>query len=158
MAKSPTPAGDNLKLDNQLCFALHALSRRVTARYRPLLDALGITYPQYLVMLVLWESQGDAPPENFEGITLKFLGERLLLDSGTLTPLLKRLEATGLVQRHRGARDERELRIKLTEKGLGLRDSAAKIPEQLACDYNLPEEKLALLHTELRELLALIKD
>ena len=157
MARSPRPGGDNLKLDNQLCFALYALSRQVTARYRPLLDALGLTYPQYLVLLVLWEAQGNAPPGSFEGVTMKFLGERLLLDSGTLTPLVKRLEAAGLVERRRSAGDEREVRLSLTGEGLALKTAAAEIPGQLLCDVDLPLETIARLHGELRSLLALLR-
>ena len=91
-----TPAftvDDILKLDNQFCFALYALSRQVTALYRPLLQELGLTYPQYLVLLVLWEAQADVAPEDYSGVTVKYVGDRLLLDTGTLTPLLKRLES-----------------------------------------------------------------
>src|ERR1700733_13776837 len=95
---------DALKLDSQLCFALYSTTHALTKAYAPLLERLGLTYPQYLVMLVLWES---------EGLTVKELGERLQLDSGTLTPLLKRLEAAGLVRRERDRRDERQVRIGL---------------------------------------------
>ena len=96
-----------LQLDNQLCFKLYAASRAVIRAYKPMLDALGLTYPQYLVMLVLWQWQDQAPVQP----TLKALGQRLQLDSGTLTPLLKRLEQMGLVLRRRSASDEREVHL-----------------------------------------------
>ncbi|UXN72162.1 MarR family transcriptional regulator [Devosia neptuniae] len=102
-----------------LCFAVYAAGHAFTRFYKPRLDALGLTYPQYLVFLVLWE--GD-------GLTVKALGERLLLDSGTITPLLKRLEARGLVERRRDAEDERQVRVLLTEAGRALREQAQSIP------------------------------
>lgn len=113
-------ATDNaLLLDNQLCFALYSASLAMTKLYKPLLEELGITYPQYLVMLVLWE--GD-------GLTVGELGQRLFLDSGTLTPLLKRLEAAGLVSRIRAVDDERRVHLNLTTAGRKLKAKAAKIP------------------------------
>ena len=99
---------DELELDRQLCFALHAASRATTAVYRPVLDELGLTYPQYLAMLVLWER---------DGISVSDLGTRLQLDSGTLSPLLKRLEGLGLVERHRSPNDERRVVVDLTQSG-----------------------------------------
>jgi DNA-binding MarR family transcriptional regulator len=108
-----------LLLDNQLCFALYSASLAMTKLYKPLLDDLGLTYPQYLVMLVLWE--GDR-------LMVSELGQRLCLDSGTLTPLLKRLESTGLVSRMRDAEDERRVRIQLTAAGRKLKARAAKVP------------------------------
>jgi len=108
-----------LALDAQLCFALYATSLALTKRYKPLLAPLGLTYPQYLVMLVLWE--GD-------GITVSQLGDRLELDSGTLTPLLKRLEAAGLVQRLRDTADERRVLLRLSASGRALRKRATGIP------------------------------
>ena len=104
-----------LDLNEQLCFALYAASRRMTAAYRPLLDALDLTYPQYLVMLVLWEQ---------DGLTVRELGARLQLDSGTLTPLLKRLERAGLISRRRRVSDEREVEVGLTRSGRILRAGA----------------------------------
>jgi DNA-binding MarR family transcriptional regulator len=112
-------AADLLALDAQLCFALYAASLALTKRYKPLLARLGLTYPQYLVMLVLWE--GDA-------ITVSQLGQRLELNSGTLTPLLKRLEAAGLVQRLRDSADERRVLLRLSASGRALRKRAAGIP------------------------------
>jgi MarR family transcriptional regulator, organic hydroperoxide resistance regulator len=108
-----------LLLDNQLCFALYSTSLAMTKLYKPLLDELGLTYPQYLVMLVLWEEDGPMVSE---------LGERLYLDSGTLTPLLKRLEAAGLIARVRDTQDERRVHITLTAAGRKLKSKAQKIP------------------------------
>jgi DNA-binding MarR family transcriptional regulator len=115
---------DPLQLDDQLCFALYSASRAVTRAYAPLLQPLGLTYPQYLVLLVLWQR---------DGASVKQLGERLALDSGTLTPLLQRLESQGLVERRRGGDDERVVRIHLTAAGRALRSKARKIPMELAC-------------------------
>ncbi len=112
-------ASDILLLDNQLCFALHSASLAMTKVYKPHLDKLGVTYPQYLALLVLWER---------DGITVSDLGERLFLDSGTLTPLLKRLEAQGLVDRSRDPQDERRVMIRLTGQGRALKEDAARIP------------------------------
>ena len=108
-----------LQLDNQLCFALYSTSLAMTRLYKPLLDELGITYPQYLALLVLWER---------DGLTVSELGKRLFLDSGTLTPLLKRLESSGLVTRLRAVEDERRVHITLTPAGRALKEQAAKIP------------------------------
>ena len=108
-----------LALDNQLCFALYSTSLAMTRIYKPLLARMGITYPQYLALLVLWET---------DGLTVSALGDRLYLDSGTLTPLLKRLEAAGLVARMRSADDERRVHISLTRAGRSLKTQAASIP------------------------------
>jgi len=118
-----------LQLDNQLCFRLYAVSRAVIRGYRPMLEALGLTYPQYLAMLVLWEWQAEPP----EQPSVKALGERLMLDSGTLTPLLKRLEQLGLVQRRRAQHDEREVHLGLTAQGAALRDKVLPLREELLC-------------------------
>ena len=118
MRKSQS-AQASLHLENQLCFALYSASLAMTKIYKPLLKSIGLTYPQYLVMLVLWE--GD-------GLTVSEIGDLLFLDSGTLTPLLKRLEATGLVARLRDTEDERRVRIKLTSAGTRLNSKAADIP------------------------------
>ena len=111
--------GFSLLLDDQLCFALYAASRAVTHRYRPLLEELGLTYPQYLALLVLWE-HGTVP--------IKDIGAALQLDYGTLTPLVKRLEANGLVRRERLPQDERTVQVSLTEQGHALRERAARVP------------------------------
>jgi DNA-binding MarR family transcriptional regulator len=112
-------ANEVLLLDNQLCFALHSASLAMTKVYKPHLDKLGVTYPQYLVLLVLWER---------DGVSVSEIGERLFLDSGTLTPLLKRLEAQGLVDRSRDPADERRVVIRLSAAGRALKDAAAGIP------------------------------
>ena len=121
-----------LELDNQLCFALYSTSLAMTRVYKPLLDALGLTYPQYLAMLVLWER---------DGLMVSELGERLYLDSGTLTPLLKRLEASGLITRIRAVEDERRVHITLTAAGRKLKTKAAKIPGCIlsASQCSIPE-------------------
>jgi len=136
-------AQGSLRLDDQLCFALYAASRAVTQRYRPLLDELGLTYPQYLVMLVLWE-QGPT--------TVKRLGASLQLDYGTLSPLLKRLSAAGLVERRRLSEDERSVEITLTPAGEALQDRAAAIPQLVVDAYNLDADNYAALRTRLRQL------
>jgi DNA-binding MarR family transcriptional regulator len=123
VAARPARAEDWLLLDRQLCFALYSSSLAMTKLYKPLLEPLGLTYPQYLVLLVLWEGDGLAVGE---------LGTRLHLDSGTLTPLLKRLEVAGLVRRERAADDERRVLIALTPAGRSLRARARRVPEALA--------------------------
>ena len=132
-----------LRLDRQLCFALYGAANRVTRLYRPMLDALGLTYPQYLAMLVLWE----ASPR-----TVGALGEALDLESSTLTPLLKRLETQGLVARTRDPRDERRVVVTLTEAGAALRDRAKAVPEQLFCKLNLQLDELGDLRERLKAL------
>ena len=119
MASQKLSAEQALLLDNQLCFAMYSTSLAMTKLYKPLLDELGLTYPQYLVMLVLWER---------DGLMVSELGERLYLDSGTLTPLLKRMEAAGLVARIRAVDDERRVHISLTAAGRKLKTKAAKVP------------------------------
>ncbi|MDO9404381.1 MAG: MarR family transcriptional regulator [Polaromonas sp.] len=121
-----------LKLDNQLCFALYSTSLAMTKLYKPLLDALKLTYPQYLAMLVLWEE---------DGLSVSEIGERLFLDSGTLTPLLKRLETSGLITRLRAVEDERRVHISLTAAGRKLKAQAATIPGCImsATECSLPE-------------------
>lgn len=111
-----------LRLDNQLCFAVYSTAHAFNRVYKPLLDRLGLTYPQYLVMLVLWER---------DGVPVKAIGERLLLDSGTLTPLLKRLEAAELIKRTRSTEDERQVMIALTAKGEALREKAKAVPQAI---------------------------
>ncbi|MCX6216825.1 MarR family transcriptional regulator [Spirosoma sp.] len=133
-----------LLLDNQLCFPLYALSRQVTALYRPLLERLELTYPQYLVMLLLWETDNRFVGE---------IGDRLLLDSGTLTPLLKRLEQKQLVTRKRNPADERQVTIQLTEAGQALKNQAVDIPTQLQEGLNLDDKQIINLRIQLVTLL-----
>ncbi|MFU6377141.1 MarR family winged helix-turn-helix transcriptional regulator [Metapseudomonas otitidis] len=144
-----SPSEADLLLENQLCFKLYAASRLVIRGYRPLLERLALTYPQYLAMLVLWEWQARPP----EQPTVKALGERLMLDSGTLTPLLKRLEQLGHVQRRRAAQDEREVHLALTPSGLALRDETAALRAQLICDSGLDLDEMVELRARLSELL-----
>jgi DNA-binding MarR family transcriptional regulator len=136
---------DLLRLDSQLCFLLYATTRAVTQAYGPLLEPLGLTYPQYLTMLALWESDGP---------TVGGLGQRLYLDSGTLTPLLKRLEALGLVERTRSTDDERVVHIHLTASGRRLRAKAEGVPTAMFCATGLSGASAERLGTELRRLLA----
>jgi len=139
------PRGEELlKLDNQLCFALYSSSRGVTRLYRPLLSEFGITYPQYLAMLVLWEK---------EPLTVKELGEKLFLDSGTLTPLLKRMEKQGLLKRERSQGDERQVLINLTEEGRKLKDKALAIPLKIADQVNISQSEFISLLTSLKKLM-----
>ncbi len=130
-----------LQLDHQLCFALYSASLAMTKLYKPLLDPLGLTYPQYLVMLALWQD---------DGLSVSELGERLQLDSGTLTPLLKRLEAAGSVQRLRDAEDERRVRLQLTAAGRALKARARAVPEAVACASGCRLDELAALTARLQ--------
>jgi len=139
-----TPTDDRMQqLDNQLCFAVYSTSLAMTRLYKPLLDKLGLTYPQYLVMLVLWE--GD-------GLAVSDLGGRLSLDSGTLTPLLKRLEATGLITRVRDAADERRVRVGLTAAGRRLKAKAAHVPGCLMAASQCSMQELVSLTQQLQSL------
>lgn len=132
MASTRPSPEDLLKLDHQLCFALYSASLAMTKLYKPMLDELGLTYPQYIAMLALWEE---------DGMTVSALGERLRLDSGTLTPLLKRLESAELVVRLRDVDDERRVRIRLTPAGRRLRSKATRIPACVldATQCSIPE-------------------
>ncbi|BCK56707.1 MarR family winged helix-turn-helix transcriptional regulator [Nocardia wallacei] len=132
-----------LALDRQVCFPLYAASRAMTAVYRPKLEALGLTYPQYLVMLVLWERDGRSVGE---------LCAELNLDSGTLSPLLKRLQASGLVERTRSVADERRVEIRLSDRGRELREQACGIPAEMAEAIGMPIEEIEALRDTLRRL------
>lgn len=134
-----------LKLDNQLCFPLYAASRRIIRLYRPVLDPLGLTYTQYITLLALWES---------DGVTVKALGDRLFLDSGTLTPLLKKLESQGIITRVRDVSDERAVIITLTDAGRALKERAADVPMKVAGSVDLSREDAVELHRLLHLLLA----
>jgi DNA-binding MarR family transcriptional regulator len=131
---------DPLALDNQFCFALYSASLAMTKSYKPYLDKVGLTYPQYLVMLVLWQQ---------DDILVKTIGERLFLDSGTLTPLLKRLEASSLITRTRDEADERQVRITLTKDGRALKKKAQGIPHQMLCASGQPAQVLQNLREQL---------
>jgi MarR family transcriptional regulator, organic hydroperoxide resistance regulator len=134
---------NHLLLENQLCFALHAASRAMTGAYQPLLDKLGITYPQYLVLLLLWEQ---------DGARVSQLGERLHLDSGTLTPLLKRLETHGVVERRRSSTDERVVEVFLTSAGKKLKRRAMEVPAAMLCQTGLSIPELEKLRGTLQDL------
>jgi len=136
---------DDMKLDNHLCFSLYAVVHSYNKIYKPLLDPLDLTYTQYLVMLVLWER---------DDLTVKELGQRLLLDSGTLTPLLKRLEATGRVRRTRDLEDERQVRITLTNEGHALKGDASAIPTEVNRATGLATPLIARLQKDLTGLRA----
>lgn len=135
---------DALLLEKQLCFPLYACSREVIKRYRPYLDKLGLTYTQYIVLMVVWQ----------EGtISVRDLGRRLHLDSGTLTPVLKHMEQRGLITRRRCSSDERVLLVTITEKGMALREDAVEIPAKLAGCARLDSEEMQTLHRLLNKIL-----
>ncbi|MBX9934685.1 MAG: MarR family transcriptional regulator [Methylobacterium sp.] len=135
---------DALLLDNQLCYALYAAANRMTKSYRPMLERMGLTYPQYLVLLVLWET---------DAVTVSEIGRRLRLDSGTLTPVLKRLEGAGFVTRSRRRSDEREVEIKLTPHGRGLRAEAVTVRKAVMCQLHLSEPEVQALRADLNALI-----
>src|SRR6478672_6152773 len=146
--RDPTPMADDefdaLKLDNQICFPLYAASRLVVQAYRPYLERLGITYLQYLTLMVLWEKDGS---------TVSEIGERLMLDSGTLTPVLKRLASDGLVKQRRSRDDERVVQSWLTERGRTLKTRAVDIPTQLLCSTSVDLDEVSQLKTALAPVL-----
>jgi len=140
------PQEELQKLDNQLCFALYVTSKEIIKNYKPLLDPLGLTYTAYIALLALWEE---------EGIALKELGRKLYLDSGTLTPLLKKMEVQGLVTRRRDPEDERVVRVFLTPQGRSMKEKAAHIPSTLICASDIDPERgrelLRLLHQTMKQ-------
>jgi len=133
-----------LKLENQLCFPLYAAAREIVKRYKPFLDNIGLTYTQYITMMVLWDKRC---------VTAKELGDRLYLDSGTLTPLLKKLESMNLVTRERSEKDERHLMVTVTETGMALREKAAEIPLQMAGCTGLTQEEAVEMYRLLYKIL-----
>ena len=133
-----------LKIKNQLCFPLYACSKEIIRQYKPYLDQLDLTYTQYITMMVLWENQS---------MTVKDLGNCLYLDSGTLTPLLKKLEAKGLVTRSRSRKDERNLIVTITDEGMALRDKALFVPEEMAKCIELTPEEAGFLYRILYKIL-----
>lgn len=135
---------DGLKLKNQLCFPLYACAKEVSRRYKPFLDELDLTYTQYIAMMVIWEEKQ---------INVRDLGEQLYLDSGTLTPLLKKLESKGYIIRERSKEDERSLNISISKKGEELKDKAVKVPQQVSACLSLEPEKAMALYSTLYELL-----
>jgi DNA-binding MarR family transcriptional regulator len=135
---------DVIKLENQLCFPLYALSREIIKLYKPILDRYNLTYTQYITMLVMWEE---------EKIMFKELGQRLHLDSGTLTPVVKKLEAMELIIKYRNKEDDRIVTIELTEKGRLLREEVLEVPQEIYCKFKGDEEKLIMFKKQLDELL-----
>ena len=140
MARKPSAADAPLRLDNQICFAVYSAAHAFNRVYKPLLDRLGLTYPQYLVMLVLWE-RDDVP--------VKDIGDKLFLDSGTLTPLLKRLEAAHLVKRTRSREDERHVLIALTPQGQALKDKARSVPQSILAASDCAVSELVAMKDEI---------
>ena len=138
------PYDEAMKLNNQLCFPLYAAARSVTNLYTPWLKSLGLTYTQYIVLLVLWEH---------DGISVSEIGEKLMLDNGTLSPLLKKMEQAGWVERRRSTEDDRVVIITLTEAGRALRERAKEVPGKVASCIDLPPEKAQTLYVLLYELL-----
>ncbi len=132
-----------LRLSDQLCFVTYSAAQAFNRVYKPLLDPLGLTYPQYLVLLVLWEA---------DNVTVKEIGQRLFLDSGTLTPLLKRLQAAGIVERTRDVQDERQVRITLTQKGRDLQAPVRKAWDQVVCAVGLAPEEFDVLKAQITRL------
>lgn len=139
---------EDLRLENQLCFLLYATSREMTKQYKPLLSELDVTYPQYLVLLLLWEH---------ERLTVKKMGELLYLDSGTLTPMLKRMEQQGLIKRERSAEDERSVFVSITETALALKNKAANIPSRIFEISGSNDEEYQSLKTSLSQLLNILQ-
>ncbi|MHA7137920.1 MarR family winged helix-turn-helix transcriptional regulator [Rossellomorea arthrocnemi] len=135
---------DPLLLENQICFKIYTAEREITKLYRGLLEEIGVTYPQYLALLVLWEDGT---------VSVKELGRKLFLDSGTLTPMLKRMESNGLVERHRSVEDERSVVITLTEKGEAMKEKAACVPTRLLQRLEMDGEELERLDQTLTTIL-----
>ena len=140
MSRKPPTADQLLRLDNQICFAIYSTAHAFNRVYKPLLDRLGLTYPQYLVMLVLWER---------DGVPVKEIGERLYLDSGTLTPLLKRLEQAGLIKRIRSTEDERQVLVSLSSHGLALKDKARAVPPSILAASQCSIAELSAVKNEI---------
>lgn len=135
---------ESLQLQNQLCFPLYLIAKEITGLYRPFLDELDITYPQYLVMMVLWEN---------DGLSVNHIGEKLYLDSGTLTPLLKRLETKGFITRKRKKEDERVVEVFISETGKALKAKACEIPEKIYKKIDVSEQDWADLKTSVQKIL-----
>lgn len=139
---------EQLKLANQVCFPIYSLAKEIVSRYRPFFEELDLTYPQYLVLLVLWEQ---------DHLTVSQIGEHLNLDSGTLTPLLKRLEQKNIISRRRSSEDERIVNITLTEEGIKLKEKAASVPQKLSSSMKVSKEELIELKRIIENLLLNIK-
>ena len=140
---------DSLKIENQLCFPLYACSKEIIRQYKPFLDAIDLTYTQYITMMILWEKKT---------LTVKELGARLYLDSGTLTPLLKKLETKGFIERKRSEKDERSLNVSITQACEALKEQALEVPKQMACCIKLSPEEAEQLYGLLYKLLGCIAE
>lgn len=140
---------DSIKLDNQVCFSLYAASREIIKLYKPFLDRYNLTYTQYVAMLVLWED---------EKTTVKDIGKRLHLDSGTLTPLLKKIEGMGLIKRYRDVNDDRVVIVELTQEGKALKEKILEVPKEMLCKLDMPQEELIELKMRLYSLLRAIEE
>jgi len=136
------------KLENQICFPLYVIAKEITGLYRPFLDELDITYPQYLVMMILWEN---------DGLSVNCIGEKLYLDSGTLTPLLKRLESKGFIQRKRKKEDERVVEVFITESGKALQQKACEIPQKIHNKIDISKEDWIALKESIQKILSKIE-
>ena len=139
---------DSLKLGNQLCFPLYACSKEIIRKYKPFLDELDLTYTQYITMMVMWEKKS---------VNVKMLGECLFLDSGTLTPVLKKLESKGYITRERSAKDERNLVVSITDSGMKLRDKAVTIPSKVGSCVKLTEEEAKVLYNLLHKIISNVR-
>lgn len=140
---------DMLKLENQVCFPVYVLSKEIIRKYRPYLDEIGLTYTQYIAMMVMWEEKK---------VNVKELGKRLYLDSGTLTPLLKSLESKGFVKRARSEKDERVLIVSITDKGMRLREKALKIPPKIAACLKMDSDEAVSFYKMLYKLIGGLAD
>ena len=139
---------DSLKLDNQLCFPLYACSKEIIRKYKPFLDEVDLTYTQYITMMVMWEKKS---------VNVKTLGECLYLDSGTLTPVLKKLECKGYITRERSEKDERNLVVSITDSGIKLRDKAVEIPSRIGSCVRLTAEEAATLYNLLHKIIGNVR-
>lgn len=149
MEKKSQNEFESLKLENQLCFPLYACAKEIVRLYKPLLDSLDLTYTQYIAMMVFWE---------YGEMNVKELGKKLFLDSGTLTPVLKKLEAKEYITRTRSKKDERNLVVAITKKGEELKSRAKDIPSKMACNFILQEKDAAVLYKILHKLMAQFSD
>ena len=139
---------DSLKLDNQLCFPLYACSKEIIRKYKPFLDELDLTYTQYITMMVMWEKKS---------VNVKMLGECLFLDSGTLTPVLKKLESKGYITRERSEKDERNLVVSITDSGMKLREKAVTIPSKVGSCVKLTDEEAKVLYNLLHKIISNVR-
>ena len=148
MKDSEVQSFNPLSLDNQICFALYVCSKEIIRKYKPFLDELDLTYTQYITMMVMWEKKS---------VNVKMLGECLFLDSGTLTPVLKKLESKGYIKRERSEKDERHLVVSITDSGMKLRDKAVTIPSKVGSCVKLTEEEAKVLYNLLHKIISNVR-